>query len=67
MSSKDTHDERDLGYDGLNRRNILLAGSRLAAASALSSSLSSAQQAGAFRRLLVDRLGWSRFTPASRP
>ena len=47
MSSKDTHDERDLGYDGLNRRNILLAGSTLAAASALSSSLSSAQQAGA--------------------
>ena len=38
MSSKDTHDERDLGYDGLNRRNILLAGSTLAAASALSSS-----------------------------
>ena len=47
MSTKDTHDERDLGYDGLNRRNILLAGSTLAAASALSSSLSSAQQAGA--------------------
>jgi hypothetical protein len=47
MSSKDTHDERDLGHDGLNRRNILLAGSTLAAASALSSSLSSAQQAGA--------------------
>ena len=45
MSSKDTHDERDLGYDGLNRRNILLAGSTLAAASALSSSLSSAQHA----------------------
>jgi hypothetical protein len=47
MSSKDAQDERDLGYDGLNRRNILLAGSTLAAASALSSSLSSAQQAGA--------------------
>ena len=51
MSSKDTHDERDLGYDRLNRRNILLAGSTLAAASALSSSLSSARTGGGFRRV----------------
>ena len=47
MSGKDTHDERVLGYDRLNRRDMLLAGSTLAAVSALSSSPSSADQAGA--------------------
>ena len=48
MSSKDTHDERVLGYDRLNRRDMLLAGSTLAAASPLSSSPSLAGASGAY-------------------
>jgi hypothetical protein len=47
MSSKNTRDERVLGHDELNRRDMLVAGSTLAAASALSSSPSSADHAGA--------------------
>ena len=47
MSSKDTSDQPDLKNDKFDRRNMLLAGSTLAAASALSSTPSSADQAGA--------------------
>ena len=47
MSSKDTRDELVSKNGKLNRRNILLAGSTLAAASALSSTPSSPEQAGA--------------------
>ena len=47
MSSKDTRDEPVLKNGELNRRNMLLAGSTLAAASALSSTPSSPDQAGA--------------------
>jgi hypothetical protein len=47
MSSKDTRDEPVLKNGKLNRRNMLLVGSTLAAASTLSSSPSAADQAGA--------------------
>jgi hypothetical protein len=47
MSSKDTRDEPVLKNGKLNRRNMLLAGSALAAASALSSTPGSPDQAGA--------------------
>ena len=47
MSSKDNHDERVLARTKLDRRNMLLAGGTLAAASALNSTPSSAEQAGA--------------------
>ena len=47
MSSKDNHDERVLARTKLDRRNMLLAGGTLAAASALKSTPSSAEQAGA--------------------
>ena len=47
MSSKDTRDEPVLKNGKVNRRNMLLAGSTLAAASALSSTPSSPDQAGA--------------------
>lgn len=46
MSSKETRDEVFLKNDKLNRRNMLVAGSALAAASALSSTPSSSDQAG---------------------
>ena len=47
MSSKDTRDEPGLKNGKLNRRNMPLAGSTLAAASTLSSTPSSPEQAGA--------------------
>ena len=47
MSSKDTRDEPGLKNANLNRRNMLLVGSTLAAASTLSSAASSPEQAGA--------------------
>ena len=47
MSSKDTRDEPGLKNGKLNRRNMLLAGSTLAAVSTLSSTPSSPEQAGA--------------------
>ena len=47
MSGKDTRDEPVLKNGKLNRRNMLLAGSTLAAASTLSSTPSSPEQAGA--------------------
>jgi hypothetical protein len=47
MSSKDIHDEEVFKNDKLNRRNMLLAGSTLAAASALSSTVAASDQAGA--------------------
>ena len=47
MSSKDTRDEPVLKNGKLNRRNMLLAVSALAAASALSSTPGSPDQAGA--------------------
>jgi hypothetical protein len=47
MSSKDTHDESVSTHGKLNRRNMLLAGSTLAAASAMTSTRSSPEQPGA--------------------
>jgi hypothetical protein len=47
MSGKDTRDEPGLRNANLNRRNMLLVGSTLAAASTLSSAPSSPEQAGA--------------------
>jgi hypothetical protein len=47
MSSKDPRDGSNIRKNKLNRRNMLLAGGTLAAASALSSTRSSSDQAGA--------------------
>jgi len=51
MSGKDTRDEPGLRNANLNRRNMLLVGSTLPAASTLSSAPSSPEQAGGFRRV----------------
>ena len=51
MSSKDTRGEPILKNCKLNLRNVLLAGSTLAAASTLSSTPSSPDPGGGFRRV----------------